>query len=160
MFMAMTGALLATSCNKAEKKAEYKKMQSEAAPVEKKATDIPFTVAERYFVKNTIKGKIDKPKIETQEEFDKVFGAATAMGKDGIPTKIDFTKQYVIAVVKPDTNIETFLSAVSLQKASDDKIIFTYKITKGKKQSFTSSVSLAIIVEKSFTGDVELKEIK
>ena len=38
------------------------------------------------------------PKITTEEEFNKLFGMATIMGKDGKPTAIDFTKQFVLGV--------------------------------------------------------------
>lgn len=37
--------------------------------------DIPFTVAKNYFVNNTIKN-IDNPKITSQDQFNKIFGAA------------------------------------------------------------------------------------
>lgn len=39
---------------------------------------IPFIVAKRYFVKNTIES-IQSPRIETQDEFDKIFGVAAVM---------------------------------------------------------------------------------
>ena len=63
-----------------------------------KATDIPFIVTKNYFTKNTVKrGGLENPKIETKENFDGIFGAATTM--NGKPSEINFSKQYVIAVV-------------------------------------------------------------
>ena len=55
-------------------------------------SDIPYIVAERYFLKNNV-SDISEPKITTQKEFDELFGAAAVMGKNGMPTKIDFAKE-------------------------------------------------------------------
>ncbi|MGE5363638.1 MAG: hypothetical protein ACM3SM_05865, partial [Bacteroidota bacterium] len=63
-----------------------------------KTTDIAFSAAKNYFVNNTVKN-LDNPKIETSEKFNEIFGMAATMGCDDMPTKIDFAKQYVIAVI-------------------------------------------------------------
>ncbi|MCT4327732.1 hypothetical protein [Chryseobacterium indologenes] len=157
--LALAGVTALVSCNSPQKKMEDNKAQTETSAQKNKSTDIPFLIAERYFVNNTVKGPLESPKIETQEQFDKVFGPAAAMGNNGLPTKIDFSKQFVIAVVKPDTDKATTIVPVSLQKQADGKLVFTYQVKEGEKQSHISSVSLPIIVDKSFTGEVELKEI-
>ncbi|WP_353120967.1 hypothetical protein [Dysgonomonas capnocytophagoides] len=140
-----------------------KKEQNMEAPVkEANAPDrkeIPFIVADRYFVNNTVKS-IDNPKITTKEEFDSLFGMATAMGTNGLPTEIDFTKQYVIAVVKPETDYSTTLVPVSLQKNEKGEIVFSYKISKGEKQTYQIRPCLIVIVNKEATGDVVLKEVE
>lgn len=119
--------------------------------------DIPFTVAKNYFVNNTIKN-IDNPKITSQDQFNKIFGAAAAMGTGGSPTKIDFTKQYVIAVVKPESEYNTVITPVSLPK-DNDHLIFTYKVEKGEKQSYTMLPCLIVIVDNTYNRDIILKEI-
>jgi hypothetical protein len=124
-----------------------------------KDTDIPFKVAERYFVKNNVKN-IDNPKIETQEKFDAIFGAAAVMGPNGQPTNIDFTKQYVIAIAPPESNIATTIKAISLQKNSKNEIVLKYKITKGSKQTYSARPVLILIVDKTNNGKVVLKEEK
>jgi len=60
---------------------DTQKVKKETAVVVK-FTDVPFTIAQRYFVKNTVKS-MDNPKIETAEKFKEFFGAATTMGKNG-----------------------------------------------------------------------------
>lgn len=122
-------------------------------------TDIPYQLAENYFVKNTVK-KPDNPKIETQEKFNEVFGMATTMGKSGKPTDIDFTKQYVIAVILPETDINTTVDPLSLQKNGKGEMTLTFKITARKKQTFTTVPNFAIIVDKAENGNLKLKEIK
>src|SRR5262245_32199737 len=53
---------------------------------------VPYTIAQRYFVNNTYHdGDLADPKITSQAEFNKFFSAAAIMGKNGRPTKIDFT---------------------------------------------------------------------
>lgn len=122
------------------------------------AADIPYTPIERYFVKNTVKS-IENPKITTPEAFDNVFGAAAVMGEGGKPTVIDFSKQYVIAVVLPETEYATTLSPVSLQKNENGEVQFTYKVEKGEKQTYTQRPCLVILVDKAQEGNVVLKEV-
>ncbi|MDR2146261.1 MAG: hypothetical protein LBE91_07380 [Tannerella sp.] len=122
-------------------------------------TDIVFSVAENYFVKNTV-NKLDNPKIETAEKFNEIFGMATTMGKDGKLTEIDFTKQYVIAVLLPETDLMTTVVPVSLQKSKTGKITLTYQSVVGQKLSFTTKPNFAIIVDKSENGNITLNEIK
>ena len=119
-----------------------KKEQNIEAPVKEINTpdrkEIHFIVADRYFVNNTVKS-IDNPKITTKKEFDNLFGMATAMGTNGLPTEIDFTKQYVIAVIQPETDIDTRLTPVSLQYNNKNEIVFSYKISKGEKQTYVTT---------------------
>lgn len=43
--------------------------------------NVPYKVAKNYFVKNAVASAYGNTKIETQADFDKVFGAAASMGK-------------------------------------------------------------------------------
>ena len=86
--------------------------------------DVPFTQLDHYFFKNGQEIPAD-PKIDSEEEFSALFGMAAVMGKDGMPTPVDFSKEFVIAVVKPVTDQFTELSPVSLQM-SDGELVFTY----------------------------------
>ena len=119
---------------------------------------IPFRVAERYFVNKDVKA-LPSPKICSQEEFDKLFGCAPVMGKNGMPTPIDFSKEYVIAVSKPETYISTFLSPISLKRDKDKNIVFTYKVKSGTKQTYSIVPFLMIIVNKEEQGNLLLKEL-
>ncbi|HLT53738.1 MAG TPA: hypothetical protein VKZ97_07600 [Flavobacteriaceae bacterium] len=157
--------LTATSCNSPQNTdntnaSDSLAVRDEVVENNTEDADIPYTVAQRYFVNNTVTNGIENPKIETKEEFDSVFGAAAVMGKDGIPTDIDFTKQYVIAVATPPTDVETTLEPVDLKKSANGEVVFTYKVITGQKQSYTSHASLAIIVDKAVTGNVVVNEVK
>lgn len=122
------------------------------------STDIPYTVAKRYFQNNQVK-QLPSPQITTKEDFDKLFGAAAVMGANGTPTAIDFSKEYVIAVSKPETDFSTTLDPVSLERDEKGNIVFTYKVIKGEKQSYSITPCLLIIVDKKQKGKIRLNEI-
>lgn len=121
--------------------------------------NIAFTEAKNYFVNNSAK-KLDNPKIETAEKFHEIFGMATTMGKDGKPTEIDFTQQYVIAVIFPETVFKTSIEILNLQKNANNEITLTYKSTTGEKGSYTTIPNKIIIVDKKENGSIKLKEVK
>lgn len=150
-----------TSCNTTKnannEHNDSAKMNTEGSKAQEATKDVPYTLAEHYFVKNTVKEFNKDPKITTSEKFNEVFGMATTMGPSGKPTDIDFAKQYVIAIVQPETDYSTRITPVSLQK-SGDEIVFTYKIEKGEKQTYTIRPTLAIIVDKAHDGKLVVKE--
>ncbi len=157
---AVIASLFFTACqNNSKKNDNIENKNSVIKEKEDQAKDITFTVAKNYFVKNTVQ-KLDNPKIETSEKFAEIFGMATTMGNDGKPTEIDFSKQYVIAVVMPETDMMTTVEPVSLQKNTKGDVILIYKSVIGEKQSYTTRPNFAIIVDKTENGNVILKEIK
>lgn len=122
-------------------------------------TNVVYTKLNNYFVKNTVT-QLEQSKIESEEQFNQVFGMAPVMGNNGKPTWVDFSSQFVIAVVLPETDIETELTPVSLQKNEAGELVFTYKVSMGTKQTFTTRPFLAIAVAKDQTGTVVVKEQK
>lgn len=123
------------------------------------AKDVDFILAKNYFVNNTVT-KLENPKIETQEQFDEIFGTAALMGDNGKPTVIDFSKQNVLAVVLPETDSQTEIYPVSLQKDEKGEILLTYEVKVGQKQTFTIRPNFAVIIDKSEKGNIRLNEIK
>lgn len=121
------------------------------------ATDIPYTVAQRYFLKNDVH-QLPPRRITDRETFDTYFGAAAVMGANGRPTTIDFATNDVIAVVLPATDQSTTLTPISLRHATDGTIIFTYQATRGERLSYSTTPCLLILVDKSQQGDVRLNE--
>jgi len=75
------------------------------------------------------------------------------MGAEGKPTTVDFSKQYVIAIIKPVTNKAVDLSVQSLTKTGDD-IILRYAQAEGEKQSFTTRPFLLLVVDNAYSGNV------
>jgi hypothetical protein len=159
--LATVTSLLLATCQNNSKNGGNKNQNSVLVEKQQKTTitDIDFRVAKNYFVKNTAK-KVDNLKIETAEQFNEIFGMATTMGNNGKPTEIDFTKQYVIAVLLPETNLQTTVEPISLQKNETGEITLTYKSVVGQKQSFTTRPNFAIIVHKTENGNITLNEIK
>ena len=97
------------------------------------------------------------PKISSQEEFDKIFGMATTMGENGKPTSIDFTKQYVIAVVGQVTDKSTSITVNSL-KQNGNVITLNYNQTEGEKQTSFRQPLLLLIVDNKYQADIKLQK--
>lgn len=121
----------------------------------KSHNEIPFYEAKNYFVRNDIQNSVPV-KFENEKDFKEYFGMAAVMGKDGMPTSIDFTKQYVIAVTLPETDTETDINLVSLKKDTNSDIILTYKVITGEKRSYTIIPVRLLIVDKKYDGTVKL----
>ena len=118
--------------------------------------NVPFDTVRNYFFRNDASVP-SSPKISSQEQFDSLFGAAAFMGKDGQPTSIDFDRQFVIAVVLPETDIETTLEPLSLSR-SGGELTFTYEKKEGGKVSNTMRPVLLVAVDKAYeTETVVLK---
>ncbi len=118
-----------------------------------KPADIPYTVAQNYFVKTTVNTSSALTlKITSQAAFDSVFGMAAVMGPNGRPTPVDFTRQFVLAVTGKATNTTTQLSLISLQKAANH-LQFTYHVNSGQPASYTMVPSLVILADKKYSDD-------
>lgn len=118
-------------------------------------SDVQYELAKNYFIKNTIENdSITRLKIETQTEFDSIFGMARLMGPDGNPTPIDFEKQFVITVLDTLTSLETEMKFHNLEKEEDD-LILTYEIFRGEPKSSSSQSHLTVVVNKSSDGNLK-----
>ena len=137
----------------------FSQTKQNSNPKVKSEVDIPFQVANNYFVKNTYKkNSYPQAKITTRKSFDAIFGAAAFMGEEGKPTPINFKKQYVIAVIQKETDVLTTITPISLKK-NKDKIVLKYSTVSGEKQSATTRPFLLIIVDKKFKGKVSTSNI-
>ena len=116
---------------------------------------VPYTEAKGYFIMNNVQN-FNNGIITTEAEFQASFSGVATMGS--APTSIDFTKQNVIAIVKPVTNLSPKLTAVSLTKYSDGKLEFVYKYTTGAEQTSYSRPILLVIFDKSCTGTLSIEE--
>ena len=109
--------------------------------------DVPYEVVKNYYFRNDAEIPAS-PLIATQEQFDSLFGAAAFMGKDGQPTHVDFDRQSVIAVVLPETDIETTLQPLSLTRSSGS-LTFTYGKEENAKLSYTIRPVLLVAMDKA-----------
>ena len=117
------------------------------------SSEVPFTVAEHYFF-NKGQDIPANPKITSEELFKQLFGMATVMGENGKPTEIDFSKQFVLAVVLPVTDINTEINPVKVEEKGDT-LFYHYDVKTGEKQSFSIQPLSIIILDKKY----ENKEI-
>ena len=137
-----------------------------AAPAEGNgaSNEAAFKVAKNYFFNNGQEIP-SSPKITTAEEFEKLFGVATTMGErrrvsdgtsgmDGKPTPIDFTKQFVLAIIMPVTNLSTEITPLRLEEQGDTLYYF-YDAKPGEAQSYsTQPISLVILDKKYIDKEV------
>lgn len=117
--------------------------------------EVPFTEVRNYFFRNDASIPADA-KVADAATFESLFGAAAVMGKDGTPTPIDFEKEFVIAVVVPQTDVETALAPIGLVK-DGNTLVFTYKETLGEPLTYTIRPLLLVKVDKEYeTATVKL----
>lgn len=119
------------------------------------AKEVPYIVADHYFVKNSLEA-LPYGAITTAEEFHRVLGEAAVMG--GLPTEINFNKQFAIIACVPETDTQTSMSPVSLKKEASD-LVFTYQVKRGEKMSYKTQPMLLIFVDKKYEANVVMKSV-
>jgi len=114
--------------------------------------DVPFIEAHNYFVRND--APLPAPqKITSQEEFERYFGMAAFMGKDGQPTAIDFGKQFVLPVVLPVTDVETEIVPTQLL-CQGDTLFYTYEVRLGEAIRYRIQPLSIIVVDKQYEDKI------
>lgn len=146
--------LLLGSCSSNNQKTEKNTEENNTESVT--GTQITYRKAENYFVKNTVKDTVPA-KITSQEEFDSYFGMATAMGENGKPTAIDFSKEYVIVIDHSQTKNKTEIVLSGIEKKGED-IMVNYTVSEGENAGFEMRPFLMIIVNKDLDGKVVLNK--
>ncbi len=117
-----------------------------------KTKKIQFEELNRYFVKNSeLPSELRTKKISSQEEFDKTFGAATVMGKNGKPADLNFDKDIVLAVYGPSTTKKTDIKADRLEYGNNI-LTLHYNVTEGAEQSFSTKPLLLLKISKKYDG--------
>ena len=111
-----------------------------------------------YYVSNQMKNGTHKLVIYNQQEFESVFGSAAVMGRNGQPTTIDFRRQFVIAVILPETDRLTSIETVMLKRLGD-KLYFSYIVEEGHRTSYTMRPFTAVVVDRNEPGDVVFQRV-
>lgn len=73
------------------------------------------------------------------------------MVKGGEATTIDFNRQFVIAVVLPETSVQTAISAKMLI-AIKHKMTLLYQVNKGAKLNYTMRSIMLLMVDKKYNN--------
>jgi len=120
---------------------------SQLRQARKGATEAPYQVLENYYVHNNVDcSKLQRLIIDNEQDFNGYFGPAAIMG--GLPTDINWQKQYVIAVLLPQTNRPTMVTPLEV-KQSPGNIIFEYRVNRGNKTSYKLVPFAAIALNRS-----------
>ena len=84
--------------------------------------------------------------FDNKQDFEGYFGMAATMG--GRPTEIDWKKQYVVALILPETNRATSIRPVNVKVANDNIMVFSYDVQKGDKMSYKMVPFTAVAIDK------------
>ncbi len=118
---------------------------------------VAYTEATNYFVRNDVK-EYSPLLIQSQEEFEGMFGMAPVMGKSGQPTKIDFSRENVIALISEPTNRLTKIDILSLKKEGG-QLTVRYKIlSTGDQMTFYITPLRLLIIDKKPGSEVKFVE--
>ena len=120
---------------------------SQYAQAKKGAKSIPYVVLDNYYVRNDIDcSKQQRLIIDNEQDFNAVFGPAAVMG--GLPTDINWKKQYVIALILPETDRTTNVMPKDVQQ-SPGNIIFKYQLNRGHKTGYRQVPFAAIALNRA-----------
>ena len=118
-----------------------------AQKIDDVATPIPYTTLENYYVRNDVDcSKQQRLIIDNQRDFEGYFGMAATMG--GLPTEINWKKQYVVALIMPETNRATSIQPVNVKVSDNQCVVFSYHVKKGDKMSHTMVPFTAVAIDK------------
>lgn len=117
------------------------------------AKSTPYTEVRNYFFNNEQTAPTTAA-VTSRADFERLFGAAAFMGKGGEPTQVDFDRQFVIAVVLPETNVDTDIRPVGLT-SENGRLTFAYRVVRGQSRSFFIRPLYLIAVDRKYlTADV------
>ncbi len=143
------GAMM-PACSSSEPQKTTKQQDTNTAT---KENQIPYKIAKNYFVNNTYRSNsLQEKKINNANTFNEIFGMATVMGENGKPTSIDFSKEFVIALIGEVSENEISYAPISL-KETDGKLFFEYAIHTKKASGALMQSSFIMIVDKQFEKD-------
>jgi len=102
----------------------------------KESVKLNYEVAKGYFVKNTFSVQQPTPIIlANKATLDSIMGMAATMGANGKPTDFDFSREYGIVFIYPETDSSVILHPGILElKANSAKL--SVRIDLGVKQTY------------------------
>lgn len=121
---------------------------------EKQSTSMEIIKAKGYFVKNTI--TVTDPTgivFQNQQQLDSIMGMAATMGVNGRPTIFDFSKEYGVACIFPETDSSRVLELLGYT-VTNGKGILSVKVITGAKQTYSVVPALLIKVSGSPPGNL------
>ena len=112
---------------------------------------VSYSEARNYFFRNDAKQPTELLIICSQAELEQYFGEAAFMGKGGEPTKIDFSKQFVVAKVLPVTSHSTNISLRRIERSSDNHLTLVWHIAvNDTPQSYSMQPMKLVVLDKKY----------
>lgn len=112
---------------------------------------VSYSEARNYFFRNDAKQPTELLIICSQAELEQYFGETAFMGKGGEPTKIDFSKQFVVAKVLPVTNHSTNISLRRIERSSDNHLTLVWHIAvNDTPQSYSMQPMKLVVLDKKY----------
>ncbi len=133
--------------------------------ISKGQTILEYKEAVNYFVRNDYKEQeLHYVKIKSELELDKIMGMGASMGKDGMPTKIDFSKSYLIALIGKTNDSGANFEISNLVKEGDKITVNIFddynKQLTGEKLSYSIRPSRLLIVDNKHQGSIKIEFVK
>lgn len=120
-------------------------------------TRVPYVLGRNYFVRNDYTSDyLLSNVITTEAQFNTIFGKAAVLGN--MPTPIDFSKQYVIAIVEPMTDRAVHYNVEGLVNIGG-KINMAYRREEGEPRGYFVRPMLMLVVDGTYPGNIEIVEI-
>ena len=89
----------------------------------KGAKSVPFTTLEHYYVRNNAASNhVQRLILDTKKDFEAYFGEGAVMG--GMPTDINWRRQYVIALLLSVTNKQTMITPKEVKQSPGNVILY------------------------------------
>ncbi len=153
LLMGLGGAVSLSSCYRTQL------IDGTTAATAKTGKSVAYEEAKRYFVRNDVE-TFGTFVIKDQAAFDAMFGAAAVMGKDGIPTKIDFSRQAVLAVTGAPVKENVEFQPVSVTD-KDGKLTVAYRRKSNGELTYSITPCMLLVVKKSCVDNgVEWEVVK
>ena len=128
-----------------------------ASAAKKNSGSVAYTVLNNYYHNNNAPLP-SSPLITTQKEFDEQFGTAAYMGKGGLPTKVNFKRQAVLAIVLPQTNKTTVIDSVSVKVTGANQLTLAYTVHEGAERGYTTQPMQLMAIDKKY-GKYQVKVV-
>ena len=107
--------------------------------------NIDYQLADGYFVRNDAPSEIPAY-IDSEDTFESYFGMAPVMGEDGMPTKIDFSKQSVIPIVLQPTDYSTNIIIDNVGQKGDSIVANCTIVKEGKPQTYIIQPCALVVI--------------
>lgn len=117
-----------------------------------------YYVINDYYNQYYYDNSASKLVITDPYEFRQVFGQASLDNRYGVPTDVDFRREFVIAVILPVTNQYTEIEPVSVNREGD-RLYFTYQVFRGAMQSYYTQPFTAVVVDRRDMVEIIFQQV-